>query len=421
MNWLIPSALGIAGVAVAVAVALHFIARSRPVAETLPTARFVPERPVYARTRSVGLTDILLLLLRIAAVAAIGIAVAGPMIGRHGRVTRIVVLDRSRSVASISEARDSVKSIASATDIVIPFDSAARRPIALNALDSVGPVAARGSLSAALAAAARAAVPASATSDSIELVVVSPLAREEMDEATSRLRAVWPGRIQLVPVRAVLDAPTKTRIEARGAANDAVVAGLSLTGLLSPSGSVRLVRGLLWADDSAWAAVAGHVLVHWPATDADASWTHRTAIDAVGGVTSSAATVVARLPRLWVLTGSSVARWSDGEPAAVEHAVGAGCIRDVGVLIDQASDLTLREPFRRFASALMVPCGGPRSNELIDAATRTTLAGAGPLAAGPSLRDTSTEASRWTPWLLMVGALLLIVELAARRTTRSAA
>ena len=61
MSWLIPSALGIAGAAAVVAVALHFIARSRPLAETLPTARFVPDRPIYARTRSIALTDLLLL------------------------------------------------------------------------------------------------------------------------------------------------------------------------------------------------------------------------------------------------------------------------------------------------------------------------------------------------------------------------
>src|SRR5258707_834809 len=71
MNWLIPSALGIAGIAAIVAVALHFIARSRPLAETLPTARFVPDRPIYARTRSFALTDFPLLALRLAAIAAI--------------------------------------------------------------------------------------------------------------------------------------------------------------------------------------------------------------------------------------------------------------------------------------------------------------------------------------------------------------
>src|SRR5262245_33099118 len=61
MSWLLPSALGIAAVAALAAVALHFIARSRPVAEPLPTARFIPNRPIHARTRSFALTDLLLL------------------------------------------------------------------------------------------------------------------------------------------------------------------------------------------------------------------------------------------------------------------------------------------------------------------------------------------------------------------------
>ena len=47
MTWLIPSAIAIAAAASLVAIALHFIARSRPVAEIFPTARFIPQRAIH--------------------------------------------------------------------------------------------------------------------------------------------------------------------------------------------------------------------------------------------------------------------------------------------------------------------------------------------------------------------------------------
>jgi len=71
VSWLLPSALAIGGVAAAIVLALHFIARSRPLAEPLPTARFIPQRPIHARTRSIALTDVLLMIVRVAALLAL--------------------------------------------------------------------------------------------------------------------------------------------------------------------------------------------------------------------------------------------------------------------------------------------------------------------------------------------------------------
>jgi hypothetical protein len=419
MSWLLPSALGIAVAAAVVAVALHFIARSRPVAEPLPTARFIPNRPIHARTRSFALTDLLLLAMRVAALAALGLAVAGPMFGRRGEIRRVVMVDASRAVANIAEVRDSVKAIANASDVVIAFDSAAH-VVPASAIDSLRASNTPGSLSAALAAATQAAVRASPRADSLELVLVSPLVLEEIDAATASIRASWPGRIRIVPVAAATSNVERARVEMRGAANDAIAAGVSLMGVASPGGTVRVVRSVPTREDSLWATTAGRVLVHWPASDDVPGWKHREAIDAIGGVTANGATVVSRFPRLWVLEGATVARWSDGTPAAVEHATGDGCIRDVGVLIDDASDLALRPSFRRFAAALLGPCGGAREAAPIDAAMRVSLAGSGPLAAATSLRDRTSELSPWTPWLLALAALLLVGELAMRRTVKGA-
>jgi aerotolerance regulator-like protein len=419
MTWLLPSALTIAGIACVALIAAHFIARDRPVAEPLPTARFIPDRRIHARTTSIALSDLLLLALRVAAVAALGLGVAGPIVaGARGRIARIVLLDRSRSALSLAEVRDSVR-VAGTADVTIAFDSAART-LTGRAVDSIEKSGAVGSLSAALAATHAVAGSLSSRADSIEVAIVSPTSVEELDAATASIRALWPGRIRVMRVRPDTIKSVSSRLELPRDPSDAVVAGLSL----SPrevGAQVRVVRARVSAADSAWGREAGHVLVHWPAADSATDWPARTNLDAIGGVSSASGAIVARLPRLWSVTGRAIARWADGEPAAVERPFGAGCIRDVAVIVDPASDVTLRAPFRDFSRALLAPCGGARAFAPIDSATLSRLAGVGPLAAARNFRGATDEASRFTPWLLAVGALLLLLELAVRRSSRLAA
>ena len=419
MTWLLPSALAIAGIASVALIAAHFIARDRPVAEPLPTARFVPDRRIHARTTSIALSDLLLLALRLAAVATLGLGIAGPIAaGARGRIARIVLLDRSRSVLSLAEVRDSVR-VAGAADVAIAFDSAART-LTDRAVDSIEKSGAVGSLSAALAAAHSAAGSLSSRADSIEVALVTPASVEELDVATASIRALWPGRIRVMRVRPDTVKSASSGLELPRDNSDPVVAGLSL----SPrevGAEVRVVRARLSAADSAWGREAGHVLVHWPAADSATDWPSRANLDAIGGVASASGAIVARLPRLWSVTGRAIARWADGEPAAVERPFGAGCIRDVAVIVDPASDVTLRAPFREFSRALLAPCGGARAFSPIDSTTLSRFAGVGPLAAARNFRGATDEASRFTPWLLAVGALLLLLELAVRRSSRTAA
>jgi hypothetical protein len=417
MTWLLPSALAIAGVAAIGVVAVHFVARSRPLAEPLPTARFIPQHQTHSRGRSAALTDRALLALRILALLAIGAAVAGPVVGAGGPVQRIVLIDRSRAVANIAELRDSVRAFVRQSDFTISFDSAASAPapgVAAGS-DSTVLTGARGSLSAALSAAVHAAGRIAVRADSVELVIVSPMAQEEIDDATTRLRAVWPGRIHVVPV-AARQTKEPPGVEVRGPPNDAVAAAIALMGARVAEGGVRVLRGRPGASDSAWARVSGHVLVLWPASDTAADWPRRQTIDAVGGVVSPAGTLIARFPRPWVLTGTAVARWIDGEPAAVEKDAGGGCVREVGVLIDEASDIALRAPFHRFTQGLVTPCGGARLMQPVSIAMAASLAGRGQLAASGSLRDRRAERSPAAAWLLALGAVLLIAELALRRS-----
>src|SRR6185312_11933888 len=100
-----------------------------------------------------------------------------------------------------------------------------------------------------------------------------------------------------------------------------------------------------------------------------------------------------------------------------EHPVGAGCIRDVSVLVDPASDVVLRPSFVRFVAALVAPCGGARTTAPSTDAMRL-VAGAGPLAAAAALRGRESSTSPVTPWLVALGVLLLLVELVARRPAR---
>jgi len=418
MSWLLPSAFIVAGVAALAAIALHFIARSRPIAESLPTARFVPQRPVRARARSIALSDVLLLLVRIAAVLALGAAIAAPVFAAaRGRVTRIVVVDRSRDVADPREARDSARSLHRDGDVLVAFDSAAVRATALDTTTVDAP----GSLSAALAMAVRVGAQISPRTDSIELDIVSPFSVDEIDHATLRIRAAWPGRLRVVPLRASPTNARPPRVESAANRNDVVIAGLSLTGALQASGDIRVVRGRLSSADSAWARDSEHVLVHWPASDTVADWQPRPAIDAIGGVTSSTGTLIGRFPRLWTLSGHTIARWVDGNAAAVERPMGRGCIRDVGIVFDPSSDITLRAPFRNFVQRLLEPCGGVRRTERVDSTFLASIAGGQTmprLAPAAALRDRTNESSTWTPWLLGLGALLLLIEVVVRRMDR---
>lgn len=418
ITWMLPSAFIILGASAIGVIALHFIARSRPLAEPLPTARFIPERGLRARTRSLALSDVLLLLVRLAAVAAIGLAVAGPIVATSsGRTHRIIVVDRSRAVANAAELRDSVRAYARAGDAIVVMDSAASRANASD-LDSLRATRTRGLLSAGLIAAIRAGAELAPRSDSLELVVVSPFAREEIDAATRPIRGVWPGRVRIVPIAAVstepAEPPSRRVIEAPDN-DDAVLAGLSLVNFTRTTSRARVLRGQMTAADTEWAN-AGHVVVHWPATETDASWPPRRTIDAIGGVTSSSGTLIGRFPRVWLLSGPTIARWVDGEPAAIEHSSGSGCIRDVAVLIDPESDLALRPAFRDFARAIVgSSCGGDVDAARIDSTTLSAIAGSGPLASPTAVRSEPAGPSPLTPWLLAVGALLLIVELAVRR------
>jgi Aerotolerance regulator N-terminal len=346
-----------AGVAGAV-LALHFIVMRQPPSDVLPTARFLPARPAVARTVARRPDDVLLLLVRMAAALLIAAAFARPVWRPPpGSVLHIVVADRSRAMA------DTVRRLLGPDGVLVTTDSL------IPAGERV--------LSPALIRAMRAAVRLGARWDSIEVTVVSPALAGEVDAATDSIRAAWPGRIRLVRVRA----------------------------------------------DSA-ASPAAAAVVEW--SDSGGAGHRRPTIDTVGAVVADGgrAVWVAPFVRRWRLDtagGRVVARWVDGEPAAVERATGDGCHREVMMSRPSDGDLALRPEVRRFAAVMARPCGHAAfdlgvtparwdvdSTRPVRVASRTVV---------PRDRVPSPGAA----WLLAAGLALLLIEPLARRWRRGGA
>jgi hypothetical protein len=118
-----------------------------------------------------------------------------------------------------------------------------------------------------------------------------------------------------------------------------------------------------------------------------------------------------------------VARWVDGEPAAVEEPRGAGCIRTVMVDVPSRGDLVLEPRFARLVSALAAPCGARPALDPLDDARLASLAGADSLNYVASSLLGTPESVRLplVPWLLAAALVFAAGALALqRRIARSA-
>lgn len=413
-------------------IALHLLAWRRPPETPLPTARFVPNAPVRTVSRAVRPADLALLALRVVLLLLVGGALAGPaFVSKASGVARVIVVDRSRVSVGSTGVADSARTMLRAGDALVVFDSAARvvKNATSDSLTASTPSSATGSLSTALVVAIRAARGLQAQRDSVEIVVVSPFATEEVDAATGPIRRTWRGLVRRV--RAGAPPPndsTGGRPDVRAPAGDAVAAALALAGNAPSSGDVRVIRDEITAQDSVWAR-AGHALVQWPATALPTGWRRRTTNDTAFAVTASeghqqrfdmgpgAATVVGAFARtVTPPAGRTIARWQDGEPAVTEASLGAGCVRSVGVPVAAAGDLALSPAFRRFASRMVERCGGRRSWVAAPDSTVDALLAAEPRSVGrEALAGTPTSPSRLTKVLLILAVLAALGELAVRR------
>ncbi|MEO8029767.1 MAG: hypothetical protein ABJC74_04950 [Gemmatimonadota bacterium] len=403
----------------ALVVGLHCIVARQPASSPLPTVRFVPRGSVRI-TRLARPEDLLLLLVRVAAILLTGLAFARPIVAPARRpLIRIVLLDQSAAVRDLADSRDSARAHLRDGDRLIPFDTAARI-IQQSVIDSIASVQSRGlpaRLSPALIQALRAGSALRLRADSLELVIISPLAASAVDGATESIRALWPGRIRLVTVAAAADSGGQFTVAVEAAEDDGVLLAVSLAGLRGTGGAVRVIRRPMTPADSSWAVSGRHALVRWGERP-QGNWLARAVPDSAGAVIAGGQALVYPMSRKWQAAPAPgdrvVARWVDGEPAALEHNAGAGCIRDVAIPVPQAGDIALRLPFRHLVTALVSPCQIHGSARPLGSELRSRLQGSGPLAVGHAFAPPEQQATPLVKWLLIAVFGLLLLELRLR-------
>jgi len=427
MTFLAPGFL-FASMAVAAAiVALHFIVTRQPRSAILPTARFVPDTRATTVAPARRPSDLLLMLLRVLLVLAAGAGLARPVITpRRGAEARVILVDVSRSARDSIAIRDSVRAIYRNRDAVVLFDSSARLVTekVYDSIAAVRPTGRRGNVSAALIAALRAGSALRDRADSLELVLVSPFAREELDGATDTIRKLWPGRARLVRVAApAVDtavAPSSLTISA--AADDPLAVTVALAKTTTASG--RIERGDASSPPSGVAS--GGALIGWPASTRPRFAVVRTVRDTVGGVMAGDVVVVSTFERQWSFPPDSlrdaevIARWVDGDPAAVEKPDGNGCVRSVAVPVTPIGDFVIRHDFARFVASLARPCSQITSLIPADPAVVAKLEGKGGLAPRSAFQPLTDAHSDLAPWLFALAIAAAIAELFVRRRGRDA-
>jgi hypothetical protein len=409
------------GVAAAI-VALHFIVTRQPRAAFLPTARFVPDTRATTVAKATRPSDLLLMLLRVLVVLAAGAGLVKPVLTpSRGAEARVILVDVSRSARDSMSIRDSVRATYRAGDGIVVFDSSARL-IAGNVGDTIGalrPSDRRGNLSAALIAALRAGSSLRERADSLELVIVSPFAREELDAATDSIRALWPGKARLVRIRQVRDTVNGAgKLETNADANDPMAITV---GLAQDSVNRRSLIDRTRAAKAQPTLTPGGALIAWPASTRPRFAVQRAVRDTVGGVMAGEAVIVSAFERQWSFPADSlrggevVARWIDGDPAAIEKSDGTGCVRSVAVPVSPVGDLAIRKDFVRFVASLSGPCSRMTSLIPADPSVLSKLEGKGGLAARAAFQPLSDARSDLAPWLFALAIVAAIAELFVRQ------
>jgi hypothetical protein len=363
-----------AALAAAVGVtALHFIAMRQPPSDLLPTTRFIPERPAVTRTITRTPEDVLLLMLRVLALLLIGAAFARPIRAPHRQsILHIVVADRSRAVADPRAVADSARRALHGSGVLVLFDTSARliERGGTDSLKTAPRMRVQGGITPAMVVALRAASRLRDAADSMELTIVSPFAATEFDAATDSVVAQWPG-------------------------------GWSALGLVAVAPSV---------DTS-----GARPTVHWPPDGHAPGATARAHPDSVGALVAGDAVLAAPFERRWRPDTSGarvVARWVDGEAAAVERGNDAACTRDVAVALPAVGDLLLTAGYRRFAAALASPCGTAVGSM---PPSRPVTAHAAKRVAVRAIVSAADVASPLVPWLLGLALVAALLELVLRR------
>jgi hypothetical protein len=265
--------------------------------------------------------------------------------------------------------------------------------------------------------------------DSVELVLVSPLAAEELDAATGAIRAAWPGRVRVVRLTGAHGPPAPVSIDVRNATVDdpvRIAASFLPRADTTNTGTrfVRIDRGAPAGADTMWAKL-GAAVVRWPAALDSSGFPSRTHADTASAVMARVGSrnvaVVSPFARtVSPPSGRVVARWADGTPAATERTMMNGCVRDVAIPLPRAGDLALRESTRRLVAALAAPCNGMADSTPASDSAVAAIRGSGSLVATRTLAARTAPPGALTAWLLAAALVLLLAEPLFRRARTAA-
>lgn len=131
--------------------------------------------------------------------------------------------------------------------------------------------------------------------------------------------------------------------------------------------------------------------------------------------------MISSFERRWMFPADSIrgsdviARWIDGEPAAIETPSINGCVRSVAVPVPAAGDLVIRNDFVRFVAALSADCTSVSAVIPADEGAVASLTGSGGLAPREAFRPRGDVRSAIAPWLLGIAIAAGIAELFVRR------
>lgn len=406
MIWLAPWALAAGGAGMLGIVAAHLLSRQRPRALALATTRFLPAGMLEATSLQRVPMDRWWMLLRLMIVALLAAGVAQPVF-TGAKVPRrtVLLLDRTLSL----EAQRAALATLTATDAVIPFDTAA----SVMPVTAVVPTLAEDArLSAALATLVRVRDSLAAQSTEMRIAIASRFSETSFDPASPSLRALITDSMLVLPVTAGADTSiARGPVRVLAGDNDPIAATAQLLGdSVAPRGTVIQRAARLTAADSA-AISAGATLLWWPAQATDST-------PALQGITVGRATWIAPLGRdsapLNAVAARAIGWWADGTPAVWRRDLGRGCVLSLRAAVPIAGDQTLSLAAQAWLAALLTSCD---SHGDAVAPAPTWIGGTASRAIPRDVRDTLVSQS--AAWLIGAALVLACLELALRRVQRA--
>ena len=405
MTWLAPWALGAGVLGLCGVVIAHLLARQRPRALSLATARFLAPGMLEATTVQPVPQDRWWLLLRLLIVALVSLAVAQPVItGTRVPSRTVLLLDRMLP----ADAQRSVIATLAPSDVVISYDTIASLGIASTTTVTQS---SRASLGAAIGRLVRARDSLTLSAEALRIVVASPFAAGTIDPATRAIRALLQDTIVVLPIQVATDSSSvRGALSVHSTGDDPVAATVLLLGDSAARRSAVLQRAEVVSAADSQAARRGTTVVHWPATIVRGT-------PALQAITVNGSTWIAPLQRpdtaAAKVGGQPVGWWADGKPAIWRSDVGAGCILTLHVTLPDAGDHTLSLSAQAFVRALVTQC---------DVAPMRVLAPPAWLSPAPSrltMAGTAPLQSALAPWLLGAGLVLAVGEMLLRTVRRA--